>query len=194
MNRLNKSAAMFLTLYLCGFLVAPLFAQTVPVVQNDGLQCPYCSFLNQETNKFCSACGARLPMATVLDSALADTNMSSGQKGTSVQESANLLEEKQAQLLYETGLSFIEQGFYDQAARYFRQVVKQYPASAYARESEQLAKACEHLFLAKAQNDQKPVKSGGFSAAAFSGAFIGGALGTLGGLLLLMMLLAGGMD
>lgn len=194
MNRLNKSAAIFLTLYLCGFLVAPLFAQTVPVVQNDGLQCPYCSFLNRETNKFCSACGTRLSMAAVLDSALADTNTSSDQKATPPQESANPLEEKQAQLLYETGLAFIEQGFYDQAARYFRQVVKEYPASTYARESEQLAKACEHLILAKAKSDQKPVKSSGSSAAAFSGAFIGGALGTLGGLLLLMMLLAGGMD
>lgn len=194
MNRLNKSAAIFLTLYLCGFLVAPLFAQTVSVVQNDGLQCPYCGFLNEETNKFCSACGARLAVEDAQASALADSNLYRSLQEASLQASVTAPEEKQAQLLYETGLAFIEQGFYGQASKYFRRVVKEYPASTYANESEQLAKACEHLIFAKAQNDQKPVKSGGSSAAAFSGAFIGGALGTLGGLLLLMMLLAGGMD
>lgn len=194
MNRLHKLAAIFLSFYFCGFAIVPLFAQSLPAAQNEGILCPYCGFVNPETNKFCSACGTRLAVEDAQASAWADSILYRNSQEASLQASVTTPEEKQAQLLYETGLAFIEQGFYDQAAKYFHRVVKEYPASTYANESEQLAKACEHLVLAKAQNDQKPVKSGGSSAAAFSGAFIGGALGTLGGLLLLMMLLAGGMD
>lgn len=194
MTRLHKSIALFLSLYLCGFLTGPLLAQTAPVVSNDGIHCPYCRFVNQETNKFCSACGTRLSVADAQASAWADSSLYRNRQEASLQTSVTPPEEMQAQLLYETGLAFIEQSFYDQAAKYFRRVVKEYPASTYAKESEQLAKACEHLVLAKAQNEQKNVKSKGSSAAAFGGAFVGGALGTIGGLLLLMMLLAGGMD
>lgn len=194
MKQLHKLAAVLLSFYFCGFTIAPLFAQSLPTTQNDGILCPYCGFVNQETNKFCSACGTRLAVENAQASALADSNLYRNLQEASLQANVTTPEEKQAQLLYETGLAFIEQGFYDQAAKYFRRVVKEYPASTYAKESEQLAKACEHLVLAKAKNDQKPVKSSGSTAAAFSGAFVGGALGTLGGLLLLMMLLAGGMD
>lgn len=194
MTRLHKSIALFLSLYLCGFLTGPLLAQTAPVVQNNGIHCPYCRFVNQETNKFCSACGTRLSVENTQTSAWADSSLNRNRQEASLQASVTPPEEMQAQLLYETGLAFIEQGFYDQAAKHFRRVVKEYPASTYAKESEQLAKACEHLVLAKAANHQKPAKTGGSSAAAFGGAFVGGALGTLGGLLLLMMLLSGGMD
>jgi hypothetical protein len=168
---------------------APLLAQAQ---QGKTIYCPYCGFLNQATHKFCYACGASLPGTLTNEATMAEATAPSNKLEPSAPASADVNEETQAQLLYETGFDFIQQGAYDQAAKYFRRVMKEHPASTYAQESERLAKACDQLALAKATAAPKPVKSGSSSGAAFSGAFVGGALGTLGGLLLLIAMASGG--
>ncbi len=156
-----------------------------------GFHCPFCGVSNQPAARFCSACGSSLPETGAPVATAASEPAAEQALAALTPASAESERETEALNYYKTGLNFLDQGAYELAATSFRRVVTAHPASAHARESELLARACEELALARSKSPQPVAKPGGSAAAAFGGAFIGGALGTLGGVILLFLMANG---
>ncbi|MCG3155415.1 MAG: hypothetical protein DKINENOH_02021 [bacterium] len=156
-----------------------------------GIHCPFCGVSNQPAARFCSACGSSLPQAGAPVATAAREPAAEQALAALTPASAESDREAEALNFYKAGFNFLDQGAYELAATSFRRVVTLQPASAHARESELLARACDELAMAKSKSPQPAAKSGGSAAAAFGGAFIGGALGTLGGVMLLFLMASG---
>ena len=182
--------------FVIGLLVVLSTAVSCPVASQETRQpekifCPNCGLENQTTGKFCSACGTRLPDRIAVTS-LAENEMKQSNGVIVANAESSALETSRAQTLCDTAFQMIDVGNYAAAAKFFRQIMQEYPSSEYAKESAYLARACEKLAVEGKASEPKPTQKAPAPGAAFGGAFMGSFLGAVGGILVLVLLANGG--
>ncbi len=156
------------------------------------LHCPSCSAANLPSNKFCNTCGSRLPVARTLNLDARDSLARIQKRSWDQSTNVSLPEAEAARALYERAMALVGQSHFAEAAICFRRLEKEYPALDCAKQCEQMAKACEELVAAQKQAEQKTRKGKASNGAAFGGAFLGSLAGTLGTIVVLVMIASGG--